>query len=63
MRPLTYLALKPRQSREVERRMALEEKARTAFLDGAEEHSRSLGRPLTQGELERVLAGYGSQES
>ena len=51
---LTYLALKLR-----ERRMALEEKARAAYLHGAEEHSRvTLARPLTQDELERVLAHH-----
>jgi hypothetical protein len=39
--------------------MALEEKARASYLHGAEEHSRAtLGRPLTQDELERVLKRY-----
>jgi hypothetical protein len=39
--------------------MALEDKARAAYLHGAEEHSRvTLGRPLTQDELERVLERY-----
>jgi hypothetical protein len=39
--------------------MALEEKARAAYLHGAEERSRAtLGRPLTQEELERVLRRY-----
>jgi hypothetical protein len=56
---LTYLALKLRDLRDVERRMELEERARAAYLHGAEEHSRAtLGRPLTQEELERVLARF-----
>jgi hypothetical protein len=39
--------------------MALEEKTRAAHLHGAEEHSRAtLGRPLTQDELQRVLDRY-----
>ena len=56
---LTDLALRLRELRDAERRMALEEKARAAYLHGAEEHSRrTLGRPLTQDELDRVLAGF-----
>jgi hypothetical protein len=48
-----------REMRAVEQRMAIEARARTAFLQGAEEQSRTtLGRPLTQDELERVLARY-----
>jgi hypothetical protein len=48
----------------VERRIALEEKARAAYLQGAEEHSRAtLRRPLTQDELERVLARFRSQDA
>ena len=39
--------------------MALQEKARAAYLQGAEDHSRAtLARPLTQDEFERVLARY-----
>jgi hypothetical protein len=56
---LTDLANQLRELRGIERRMAIEEKARAAYLHGAEEHSRTtLGRPLTQEELERVLNGY-----
>ena len=56
---LTYLALRLRELRDVERRMALEAKARAAYLHGAAEQSRStLGRPLTQDELEQVLARF-----
>ena len=56
---LPCLALKLRQLREVERRMALEEKARAAYLHGAEERSRAtLGRPLTQDELDRMVAKF-----
>jgi hypothetical protein len=39
--------------------MAIEERARAAYVQGAEEYQRAtLGRPLTQGELERVLARF-----
>ena len=39
--------------------MAVEEKARAAYVHGAEEHSRAtLGRTLTQDEPERVLARF-----
>jgi hypothetical protein len=56
---LTDLVIELRELRAVEQRMAIEAKARTAFLQGAEEHSHTtLGRPLTQDELERVLARY-----
>jgi hypothetical protein len=56
---LTDVANQLRELRAVERRMASEEKARAAYLHGAEEHSRAtLGRPLTQVELERILERY-----
>jgi hypothetical protein len=56
---LTQLANRLREVRDAERRMALEEKSRSAYLQDAEEHSRAtLGRPLMQDELERVLARY-----
>ena len=43
----------------IERRMAIEEQARAAYLHGAEERSRTtLGRPLTPDELERVISRY-----
>jgi hypothetical protein len=39
--------------------MALEERGRAAYVQGAEEHSwATLGRTLTQEELDRVLARY-----
>lgn len=38
---------------------ALNKKLRRAFIEGAEERSqRELGRPLTTGELRRILARY-----
>ncbi len=41
------------------RRARLEEKLRLAYLQGAEERSRSaLGRGLTRNELERVMARF-----
>jgi hypothetical protein len=53
------LAIRLRELRDVERRMAIEERARAAFLQGAEEQSRAtLGRPLTQAELKRVLQRF-----
>jgi hypothetical protein len=56
---LTDLALKLRELANVERRIAMEERARAAYLHGAEMHSRAtLSRPLTPGELERVLERY-----
>lgn len=56
---LTDLVVRLRELRAVEQRLALEERQRAAFLRGAEEHSQAtLGRPLTQDELERVLARY-----
>lgn len=56
---LTDLAIKLRELRDLEWRMALEEKSRAVFLRGAEERSQAtLGRPLTQDELERVLKRY-----
>jgi hypothetical protein len=56
---LTDLSIKLDELRAGERRMAIEERARAAFLHGAEEHSRAtLGRPLTPDELERVLRRY-----
>jgi hypothetical protein len=40
--------------------MALEDTAPAAYLQGAEEHLRStLGRPLTQVELDGVLRRFG----
>ena len=54
---LTDLSLKLDELRAAER--AIEERARAAYLHGAEEHSRAtLGRPLTPDELERVLRWY-----
>jgi hypothetical protein len=56
---LTDLAIQFRELRDAERRMALDEKSRAAYLQGAEEHSRAtLGRPLTQDELERIVARH-----
>jgi hypothetical protein len=56
---LTDLALKLQELRNVERKMSLEERARAAYLQGAEEHSRAtLGRGLTPDELRRVLERY-----
>jgi hypothetical protein len=52
---LTDLAIKLRELRAVEVRMVREEKSRAAYLHGVDEHSRStLGRPLTEDELERI---------
>jgi hypothetical protein len=56
---LTDLVIQLRELRGAERRMQLEEKARAAYVQGAEEYTRAtLGRPLTQDELERMLARY-----
>ena len=56
---LTDLSIKLDELRTVERRMALEERARVAYLHGAEDHSRrTLGRPLTLDELDRILARF-----
>jgi hypothetical protein len=46
-------------ARTAEPRDDLEQRLRSAFVQGAEEDSRRrLGRGLTQGELERVLRRY-----
>jgi hypothetical protein len=56
----TYPTSVPADPGRGEARIRLEEKARAAYLQGAEERSRvTLGRPLTQDELERTLAQYG----
>lgn len=47
---------------DLERPMAIEARARAAYVPGATERSRStLGRPLTQHELEAVLARFPRQ--
>lgn len=57
---LTHLAVQLRGLRNAERRMRLEAKTRAAYHHGAEEFSRgTLGRPLTQDELDRILERYG----
>jgi len=57
----TDLSIKLDELRAIERRMALEERARAA-LHGAEDWSRAtLGRPLTPDELERVIGRYRSR--
>jgi hypothetical protein len=55
------LAIKLRELRAVEPRMAVRETSRAAYLRGAEEHSpTTLGRPLTEAELDGVIAKFGS---
>jgi hypothetical protein len=56
---LTDLAVKLIELGNVDRRMAIEERARAAYIHGAEEHRRAtLGRALTPDELRRVLERY-----
>ena len=56
---MTDPANRLRELRDIERRMALEEKARAVYSQGAAEHSRAtLGRALTQDELKGVMARY-----
>jgi hypothetical protein len=56
---LTELALKLDAIRRADRLAAIEERARLAFISGAEEESRrAKGRGLTAGELETLLMRY-----
>jgi hypothetical protein len=56
---LTDLAIRLRELRAVERRMAVEREARAAYLEGAGDYAAStLGRPLTTYELARIIARY-----
>jgi hypothetical protein len=56
---LTHLALKLRELANVERKMAIDERARAVYVQGAEEHSRAtLGRAPTPDELRRVVERY-----
>ena len=56
---LTDLVMKLRELRAIEQRMAIEAKARAAYIGGAEDHSRAtLGRSLTQDELKRIIARF-----
>jgi hypothetical protein len=60
---LTDLAIQLRELRAVELRMAREQRSRGAYLQGAEEHTRTtLGRPLTPDELTHVLRRFGEME-
>jgi hypothetical protein len=58
---LTELVFRLRELRDIEHRRAIEEQARTAYIQGAEDRSRStLGPPLSPDELERILRRYRS---
>jgi hypothetical protein len=54
---VTDLAIKLGELRDVERRMALEEKARAAFLHGAEEHSRATRTAADAGRARETWRG------
>jgi hypothetical protein len=59
---LTDLTIKLDELRAVERRMAIEERARASYLHGAEEHSRAtLGRPLRPTSWSGWSGGIGSE--
>jgi hypothetical protein len=56
---LSDLSSKLREVRGVEARTAVEARTRAAYLQGAEDQlTATLGRPLTQDELQRVLERY-----